>query len=94
MVPVPSGVCANYARTVSAALPSLQNAAVWLRVPLVCHDAEATQADGKAGHEVRSLCWALLQRPAGLVNVVIVVWNTWETCPPGIMTALTRFAGR
>ena len=54
MVPVPSGVCANYARTVSAALPSLQNAAVWLRVPLVCEDPEAGAADAKTGHEVRS----------------------------------------
>lgn len=54
MVPVPSGVCANYARTVSAALPSLQNAAVWLRVPLVCEDPEAYAADAKSGHEVRS----------------------------------------
>jgi hypothetical protein len=52
MVPVPSGVCANYARTVSAALPSLQNAAVWLRVPLVCDEEEASASDGKNGQEV------------------------------------------
>ena len=69
MVPVPTGMCANYARTVSAALPSLQNAAVWLRVPLVCDDTEASPADAKTVHEVRSLCCALIQRPAGLVDL-------------------------